>query len=88
MKKSILMLMVAGLIAAMPALAAEQGHHDMDVKECIKHCAMRSESIDQKIERLQTEIEKGEATYSIEELRKLEAKLNEANYMLDSITKP
>ena len=86
MKKSILMLMVAGLFAAMPVLAAEQGHHD--AKECIQHCAMQSESIDKKIERLQNEIKKGNTTYSVEELRKLEEKLNEANYMLDSITKP
>lgn len=88
MKKSIMMLMVAGLLAAMPALAAEQGHHAMDAKECIQRCAMQSESIDQKIERLQNEIKKGKTTYSDEELRKLEIKLNEANYMLDSITKP
>lgn len=86
MKKSILMLMVAGLFAAMPALAAEQGHQDP--KECIKHCAMQSESIDKKIERLQNEIKKGNTTYSVEELRKLEEKLKEANFMLDSITKP
>ena len=88
MKKSILMLMVAGLFAAMPALAVEQGHHDMDAKECIQHCAMQSESIDKKIERLQNEIKKGNTTYSVEELRKLEEKLNEANAMLDAITKP
>lgn len=88
MKKSILMLMVAGFFAAMPALAVEQGHHEMDAKECIQRCAMQSESIDKKIERLQNEIKKGKTTYSAEELGKLEAKLNEANYMLDSITKP
>ena len=88
MKKLILLLMVVGLFAAMPVLAAEQGHHDMDAKECIQHCAIQSESIDKKIERLQNEIKKGKTTYSAEELGKLEAKLNEANYMLDSITKP
>ncbi len=88
MKKSILMLMVLGQFVAMPALAAEQGHHDMDAKECIQHCAMQSESIDKKIARLQNEIEKGKTTYSVDELRKLEAKLSEANAMLDAITKP
>ena len=88
MKKSILMLMVAGLLASMPVLAAEQGHHDMDAKEYIQHCAMQSESIDKKIERLQNEIKKGKTTYSIEELQKLEAKLNEANAMLENMTKP
>ena len=86
MKKSILMLIVAGLFAAMPVLAAEQGHHD--AKECIQHCALQNEAIGKKIERLQGEIKKGKATYSAEELRKLEEKLSEANFMLDSITRP
>lgn len=87
MKKSILMLLVAGLFAAMPVLAAE-GHNDMAAKECIQRCAMQSESIVQKIERLQNEIKKGKTTYSAEELRKLEAKLKEANALLDDLTHP
>ena len=86
MKKSILMLMVAGLFAAMPALAAE--HKMMSAEEQMQRCAEQSESIDKKIERLQSEIKKGSTKYSAEELRKLETKLNEANAMLDSITKP
>jgi uncharacterized protein YdcH (DUF465 family) len=54
----------------------------------MQRCAEQSESIDKKIERLQGEIKKGSTKYSAEELRKLETKLNEANAMLDSITKP
>lgn len=88
MKKSILMLIVAGLFAAMPASAAEQGHQVMDSKECIQRCALQSESIVQKIERLQNEIKKGKTTYSADELRKLEAKLKEANALLDDLTRP
>ena len=88
MKKSILILMAVGLFAAMPALAVEQGHHDMDAKECIQRCAMQSESIDKKIERLQNEIKKGKTTYSAEELQKLEAKLKEANDLLNDMTRP
>jgi septal ring factor EnvC (AmiA/AmiB activator) len=86
MKKSILMLIVAGLFAAMPAIAVE--HEKMSPKEQMQRCAEQSESIDKKIERLQKEIKAGKTTYSAEELQKLEAKLNEANAMLDSITKP
>jgi hypothetical protein len=55
-EKSILMLMIAGLFAAMPAFAAEQGHHDMDAKECIQHCAMQSESIDKKLNGCKTRL--------------------------------
>lgn len=88
MKKSILLLMIAGLLTATPALAAEHGHHEMDAKECMELCAMQSESIDKKIERLQNEINKGRTAYSLEELRKLVSKLDEANQMLDMMTSP
>jgi flagellar biosynthesis/type III secretory pathway chaperone len=88
MKKSILMLMVAGLFAAMPVMAAEQSHSEMEARECIQRCAMQSESIVQKIERLQNEIKKGKTTYSVEELRKLEAKLKEANDLLNDLIRP
>jgi cytidylate kinase len=85
MKKSILMLMVAGLVTAMPAFAAE---HVMSSQEQMQRCAEQNEAIDKKIERLQIEIKKGDKKYSAEELLKLEEKLHEANLMLDSITKP
>jgi uncharacterized protein YlxW (UPF0749 family) len=86
MKKSILMLIVAGFFAAMPALAAE--HKMMSSTEQMQRCAEQNEAIGQKIQRLQSEIKKGDKKYSAEELRKLEEKLNEANFMLDSMTKP
>lgn len=85
MKKTVLMLMVAGLLAAMPVLAAEND----TAGEHVKRCVLQSEAIGNKIERLQKEIKAGKMkNYSAEELRKLEDKLSEANYMLDSITKP
>lgn len=84
MKKTVLMLMVAGLLSAMPVVAAE----DDSAGEHIQRCVLHSESIGNKIERLQSEVKKGSTKYSAEELRKLEATLAEANAMLDSITKP
>jgi cell division protein FtsL len=87
MKKTILMLMVASLFAAMPVVAVE--HHEMmSADEHIQRCVLQNEAIGQKIQRLQSEIKKGDKKYSAEELRKLEEKLNEANFMLDSMTKP
>ena len=86
MKKSILMLMVVVLFAATSVLAADP--ETMSAKEQMQRCAEQSESIDKKIERLQGEIKKGNTKYSAEELKKLEDKLNEANFMLDSMTKP
>lgn len=86
MKKSISMLLAAVLFAAMPAVAA---HHEMmSSKEQMQRCAEQNEAIGKKIERLQGEIKKGNTKYSAEEMKKLEEKLNEANFMLDSMTKP
>lgn len=87
MKKTVLMLMVAGLFTAMPVLAAEH-HEKMSADEHVQRCVLQNEAIGAKIERLQGEIKKGEKKYSAEELRKLEVKLSEANEMLDSLTKP
>lgn len=81
MKKSILLLLVAGLFAVMPVLAAE--HEMMSDGEQMQHCVLQSEAIGKKIERLQNEVKKGKTTYSVDELQKLEAKLKEANDMLD-----
>lgn len=90
MKKSILLLLVAGIFAATPVLAAE---HEMSMtmkpaSDCLQHCAQQSESITKKIERLQGEVNKGTSTYSLEELRKIQAKLDEANFMLDQLNHP
>ena len=84
MKKTVLLLLIAGLFAAMPVVAAE----DESAGEHVQRCVLQSEAIDKKIDRLQKEIKSGKTNYSAEELRKLEAKLAEANAMLDSITKP
>jgi Skp family chaperone for outer membrane proteins len=85
MKKTVLMLMVAGLLAAMPVVAAE----DESAGEHVQRCVLQSEAIGNKIERLQKEVKAGKMkNYSAEELRNLEEKLSEANYMLDSITRP
>ena len=86
MKKSILMLMVAGLMASMPVLAADTAKSDTS-KECVIRCVAQTESIVEKINRLKTEIASGKNTYSAEELKKLEKKLNEANEMADSLEK-
>lgn len=86
MKKSVVLLVVAFIFAAVPVLATE--HEMLSAGEYVQRCALQSEAIDKKIERLQNEIKKGKKTYSAEEMRKLDEKLKEANFMLDSITRP
>jgi len=96
MKKLLLILMALGLFGAMPVLAAE--HEDMDMgshegmkmntSEGVRECALQAETLQQKIKRIQSEIEKGSTKYSAEDLKKLENKLKEANFLLDSLNKP
>ena len=88
MKKSVLLLLVAGLFAATPVLAVGKDSGQQMAGEHVQRCVLQNEAIGEKIQRLQNEIKEGKKTYSAEELRKLEAKLAEANAMLDSLTKP
>lgn len=86
MKKSIFVLMVAGLMASMPVLAAEKAKSDPS-KEGVIRCTAQVESLVEKIHRLKTEIEEGKSTYSAAELKKLEKQLNEANETMRSLEK-
>ena len=88
MKKTVLLLLVAGLFAATPVLAVGKDSGQQTAGEHVQRCVLQSEAIGQKIERLQGEIKKGKTKYSAEELQQLEAKLAEVNAMLDSITSP
>lgn len=93
MKKFIVTAMALSLFSAMPALAAQHGttHKQMDekcVKECemlLKNCAQETDSLQQKIARLNKEIAKGTTVYSVDELKKLESKLKEANLILKNL---
>jgi peptidoglycan hydrolase CwlO-like protein len=85
MKKIALLLCAAFMMsAAMPVYAAETSAKD----ECLlasKNCASEVDSIQKKIKKLQAEIKKGKKVYSAEELKKLQAKLDEADKMLDGL---
>ena len=87
MKRLVLVLMAVGLFGAMPAFAAEQGGMKMDSSAGVRECALQAESIQEKIKRLDTEVAKGEKKYSAKELRKLKARLDDANKILDQLNK-
>lgn len=87
MKKLLVVLMVLGLFGALPLLASEQGSMKMESSEGVRKFALQAESIQQKIKRLQAEVKKGEKVYSVEDLKKLEDKLKEANKLLEDMSK-
>ena len=85
MKKLAVLLMVVGLFGAMPVMAAEHQGMMMDTKEGMRECSLQAESIQQKVARLQKEINKGTKKYSAEDLKKLKEKLKDTNDILDSL---
>jgi len=87
MKRIVVMLMAVSMMAAtVPVFAAEMTKEQKD--ECLlasKGCKGEVDSIQTKIKKLNTEIKKGTKVYSAEEIRKLNAKLKEAEAMLDAL---
>lgn len=90
MKKiAVMMLAAFSMAVAVPAFAAEMTKETKDM--CLlasKGCANEAKSIQQKIKALNVEIKKGTKVYSADEIKKLEAKLKEANEILDNLMKP
>ena len=94
MKKILVMIALSLFTLAVPVFAMDHGasHESMDAqckKECemlLKNCTRQVDSIQQRISKLQTEInEKGASTYTRDELKKLEQKLQEANETLRTL---
>lgn len=87
MKRLLVLLMAVGLFSAMPAWADHHVGMKMDTPQSVRQCALEAETIQQKIQRLDAEVKKGEKKYSAEELKKLENKLKEANEILDILNR-
>lgn len=87
MKKMVVSLVLA--VACMGlgvAFAEDNGMAKMEKDECLlvsKNCRNATLSIQEKIDKLQGEINKGTKVYSTEELKKLEDKLKDAENTLD-----
>ena len=100
MKKTIITLLAASMVAAtVPVFAMEHQHGDshmvMDeqcAKECemlMKNCALEVDSIQQRLNKIKVEInEKGANAYTLEELKTLNNKLKETNEIMRSLQKP
>ena len=100
MKKTIITLLAVAMVAvSVPAFAAEHQHDASQkatdeecTRECdllLKNCALEVESIQQRIKRLQVEInEKGANKYTLEELKTLNKKLKEATETIRVLEKP
>ena len=101
MKRKLVILMAISLFAVAATVLAEEGnlhgasHQAMDdqcAKECamlLKNCAQEVDSIQDRIRKLQVEInEKGANTYTRDELKILNSKLKETNESFRALQKP
>jgi septal ring factor EnvC (AmiA/AmiB activator) len=86
MNKVAVMIMAAFVMAATVPAFAEMTKEEKD--QCLlasKGCATEVDSIQKKIKKLNTEVKKGKKVYSADELKKLNAKLKEAEDMVDKM---
>ena len=85
LKKSTLLVMAVLVVSgSVPAFAQQKD-------ECLlasKNCKDQVDSIQQKIQRLNSEIKKGKKVYTAEELKVLHVKLVDVNSQLDDLLKP
>ena len=88
MRKAALCVVAALVMSSSMAVFAMEG---MDKNECLTmsmNCKGEVDSIQQKMKKLNAEIKKGKKVYTAEELKTLNAKLKEANALLDDMLKP
>lgn len=85
--KRIIIIMLAAFItsASVPAFAEDMKSSKDECLLASKGCKDEVDSIQTKIKKLQTEINKGTKVYSADEIKKLDAKLKEANQILDNL---
>jgi hypothetical protein len=70
---------------SVPAFA-QQSHQEQVICElAAKNCLNKSEILQKRIKKLNAEIKKGKKSYSAEELKKLDQKLQETQDLLDKL---
>lgn len=86
MKKSAVVLIAAFLLSSAGALFAQQTNEEKVICElAAKNCLNKVEIVQKRINKINAEIKKGSKSYSAEDLKKLEQKLQEAKDLLDKL---
>ena len=88
MRKIVIMMIASFALAATIPAFAEMTKAEKD--QCLlaqKNCATEVDTIQKKVKKLNDEIKKGKKVYTADELNKLNAKLKEAEAMLDAMMK-
>lgn len=86
MKKSVIM-MIAALVLSTTILAYSQQTPEEKVicNLAAQNCLNKADILSKRIKKLNAEIKKGTKTYSAEDLKKIEQKLQETQELLDKV---
>jgi TolA-binding protein len=100
MKKTMVILMATSLFAAaVPAMAMDMDHGRMQnqqqvdaqcVKDCdllLRNCGQEVDSIQQKIQKLQSAVQDNSSAYTRDQLNKLKQQLKDAKDTLETLEK-
>lgn len=88
MKKLINLMAIVSLpLVSLPAFAQASVELKNDCLLYGKNCPATTDSLPERISRLEKEIAKGERVYTPEELKKLDRRLTEASFLLRAILK-
>ena len=86
MKKNAAILIAAFLLTSAGSVMAQQTNEEKVICElAAKNCLNKVEIVQKRINKINAEIKKGSKTYSAEDLKKLEQKLEETKELLDKL---
>jgi len=86
MKKSAVILIAAFLLSTAGSAFAQQTNEEKVICElAAKNCLNKVDIVQKRINKINAEIKKGTKTYSAEDLKKLEQKLQETKELLDKL---
>ena len=88
MKTSAIIVLAALMMATTVPVIAQQTNEEKVICElAAKNCLNKADILEKRVKKLNKEIKKGSATYSAEDLKKLDQKLKETQDLLDKMEK-
>jgi uncharacterized protein YlxW (UPF0749 family) len=86
MKKIVLMISAALLVSAsMPAFSDQTPEEKVICNLAAQNCLNKADVLQKRVKKLKTEVNKGTRTYSAEDLKKIEQKLQDTMDLLDKV---
>ena len=86
MKKCLSMIITAMLVStAMPAISQQTPEEKVICNLAAQNCLNKADVLQKRIKKLNAEVKKGTKTYSAEDLKKIEQKLQETQDLLDTV---